>query len=69
MTYQKFCDVTYFVEKEKNYYCWVNATQHPDNKDKEKYDYFLRRAEKINKFRKEALTKALAKLPDDFFDK
>lgn len=69
MTYKKFCDITYFVEKEKDFYCWANVVNPPDSKNKEKYDYFRQRAEKINKFKKEVLTKALAKLPDDYFDK
>lgn len=67
MTYQKFCDEAYFIEREKDYYCWVIATQNADEKDKEKYAEYRRKAEKISDFKKEALTKALASLPDDYF--
>lgn len=67
MTYQKFCDEAYFIEREKDYYCWVIATQNADEEDKEKYAEYRRKAEKISNFKKEALTKALANLPDDYF--
>ena len=70
MTYQKFCDDAYFIEREKEYYCWVNVTHNPaliTEEEKEKYIEYRRKAEKISKFEKEALTKALANLPDDYF--
>jgi len=68
MTYQKFCDEAYFIEREKDYYCWVIATQpRPSEEDKEKYFEYRRKAEKISDFKKKALTKAVANLPDDYF--
>lgn len=70
MTYQKFCNDVYFIEREKDYYCWLNVTHNPNlisEEEKEKYSEYVRKAEKISNFKKEALTKAVANLPDNYF--
>lgn len=70
MTYQKFCDIEYDTEKERDYHCWnlVNLT-YPRPETREKYRYYINKQQKIKQFKREVLTKALANLPDDFFDK
>lgn len=70
MTYQKFCDIEYDTEKERDYHCWnlVNLT-HSRPETGEKYRYYMNKMQRINKFKREVLTKALAELPNDFFDK
>lgn len=70
MTYRKFCNIEYDTEKEKDYFCrhLVNLTHHRPETG-ERYLYYMDKIQKINKFKKEVLTKALAELPDDFFDK
>ena len=70
MTYQKFRDIEYDTEKEKDYFCWNLAhLTHPKPENKEKYEYYTDKMRRINQFKKEVITKALAELPDDFFDK
>lgn len=68
MTYQEFKDIEYNVDKEEDFYCWVNACRKPCEEDKIKYDYYQRRAKKIAKFKKEAITKALKNISKDYFD-
>jgi hypothetical protein len=68
MTYQEFKNIEYNVDKEEDFYCWVNACSKPREEDKIKYDYYQRKAEKIAKFKKEAITKALKNIPKDYFD-
>lgn len=68
MTYQKFKNIEYNVDKERDFYCWVNACRKPSEDDKTKYDYYEQKAEKIAKFKKEAITKALKNIPENYFD-
>lgn len=70
MTYQKFRDIEYDTEKEKDYHCWnLVYLTFPKPETKEKYEYYTDKMRRINQFKKEVITKALAELPDDFFDK
>ena len=68
MTFARFKQIENFIDSEEHYYCWACARAH-SKKDEEKYEEFHQKANRIAKFRKEVLTEALKKLPDDYFEK
>ena len=67
MTYQDFLDIEYNISKEKSYYCWAVARPFHSKEDEEKYQYYIKKAEKIQKFKKEVLTKALVNVSENYF--
>ena len=60
MTYEKFRDIEYYVDKE--YYYYVRY------KDDKNFPIFEERKNKINNFVKKALTEALKNIPDNYFN-
>ena len=60
MTYEKFRDIEYYVDKEYYYY-----VRHKDDKN---FPIFEKRRNKINNFVKKVLTETLKNIPNNYFD-
>lgn len=71
MTFQEFCDISYEIDKETNYYCYCYATTSKNSprfeEIEKKYKYYQELSKKLHDFKKKVLTNAVKNLSKDFF--